>query len=96
MTVKRFKVVDIEEELYPMLVYYDGDKELGYDEVCELLNELNNENEQLKYNLYAYVDSNILRLLLSGIRIHDAADAQLSVFGFYESSITKTYRCQYP
>ena len=40
MTEKRFKVETIEEELYPMPIYYDGDKELNYDEIADLLNEL--------------------------------------------------------
>lgn len=47
MTEKRFKIEGIEEELYPMPVYYDRDKELTYDEVCELLNELYEDNMML-------------------------------------------------
>lgn len=47
MTDKRFRVVDIEEELYPMPIYYDDGRELGYNEVCVLLNDLHNKNEKL-------------------------------------------------
>jgi hypothetical protein len=48
MTEKRFKMNVIEEELYPMPVYYNNHKELEYNEVCDLLNELHEENERLK------------------------------------------------
>lgn len=49
MTGKRFKIEWIEEEMYPMPIYYDddGDKELSYDGVCELLNELDDEKQSV-------------------------------------------------
>ena len=54
MTAKRFKIVGIEEELYPMPVYYDRNKELTYDEVCDLLNELYEETMMLKGEVAHY------------------------------------------
>ena len=48
MTDKRFTVKTIEEELYPMPVYYDGNKKLGYVEIIHLLNKLYEENTMLK------------------------------------------------
>lgn len=49
MTTKRFKMNVIEEELYPMPVYYDNHKkkELKYDEVCDLLNGLHDEKQSV-------------------------------------------------
>ena len=56
MTDKRFKIVAIEEELYPMPIYYDNHKkkELEYNEVCDLLNELHDENMLLKGGMAHY------------------------------------------
>ena len=45
---KRFTIETIEEELYPMPIYYDVNKELGYFEIVDLLNELYEENQTLK------------------------------------------------
>lgn len=51
MTTKRFTVKTIEEELYPMPIYYDANKELGYIEIIVLLNELHEENKRLNQTL---------------------------------------------
>lgn len=51
MTAKRFTVKTIEEELYPMPIYYDVNKKLGYVEIIVLLNELYEENQILKKEL---------------------------------------------
>ena len=51
MTDKRFRVETIEEELYPMPIYYDEGKKLGYVEMVHLLNKLHEENQILKKEL---------------------------------------------
>ena len=46
MTEKRYYAIEMEGKIYP--IYFDGDKELDEKEVCDLLNELYDENKQLK------------------------------------------------
>ena len=67
MTDKRFTVKTIEEELYPMPVYYDGNKKLGYVEIIVLLNELHEEKEYWKGN--ACNNSNFVNILLHELDI---------------------------
>ena len=41
------------------------------------------------------MDYDILYFLLSGVRVHDGTDAQLSVSGLYELAGSEASQCQY-
>lgn len=56
MTMERFTVEIIEEELYPMPIYYDEGEKLQYYDVMVLLNKLHEENKQLKSDLARVIE----------------------------------------
>ena len=52
MTEKRFDIIELEEELYPMILFLDNGKEMTYTNVVECLNALYEENQVLKKEIH--------------------------------------------
>lgn len=51
MTAKRFTVIDHNEWSEGDIIYYDDGEEMGWMDVCDKLNELHEENQELKQQL---------------------------------------------